>query len=263
MNDMTILDHPNVLRVLFHPRPDYRPVESGQGATVLVEVEPEVSIGGRIYPAAPDAPAILYYHGNGEIAADYTEIAGFYQRIGVTLLVMDYRGYGLSGGTPTSSTLLRDAQAVFDARGQIFADCNLHPARLYVMGRSLGSVPAIEIALHGGNAVSGLIIESGFADTFGLLARLGLPVEGASEAEHGFGNAARIAQITTRSLVLHGTNDVLIPPDDGQALYEQCAASDKRLVLIPGAGHNDILMVGLSEYFDALQAFIFPEEQQG
>ena len=260
---MNLLDHPQVLHVLFHPRregmrvflsPDVRPV--------AVEVEPGSNVGGRLYPAGPNAPAILYYHGNGEIAADYDDIAPLYTRMGITLLVMDYRGYGRSDGTPTARNLLADAVTVFDAVGRIFEDNALTPAQLYVMGRSLGSAAAIEVALHAEEQLAGLIVESGFSDTFALLARLGVQVVttgegiGVDETRDGFGNPAKMARITTRTLVIHGQADVLIPASDGQELYRHCAASDKKLVLIPGGGHNDLMMVGMVQYFEAIRTFV-------
>jgi hypothetical protein len=252
-----ILDHPGIQQALFHPRPDYG--RSGNNShPIHIEVEPGVSIGGRLYPADAESPALLYYHGNGEIAADYDDLANFYTYIGLSLLVLDYRGYGTSTGEPSGSNLLSDAMAVFNQVGSIFAEYNLKPARLYVMGRSLGSVPAVETALHAGDQLAGLIIESGFSDTFGLLERLGVRVEGATEERDGFGNALKMQQISIPTLVLHGQRDILIPPGDGEALHANCAASEKTLVLIPGAGHNDIMMVGMQEYFQAVRQFVFP-----
>jgi hypothetical protein len=256
-----ILDHPDIQRVLFHPRRDYGFEEPGVHS-VSVEVEPGVTLGGRLYPTSdPRSPAVLYYHGNGEIAADYDDIADLYTQMGLALLVIDYRGYGTSSGTPTPSNLISDANTLFSGLNDIFAAYELAPARLYVMGRSLGSVPAIEIALHGSKRLSGLIIESGFADTFGLLERLGLQAQGVNEDQHGFGNAQKMERITMPTLILHGRNDVLIPPSDGQALYDHCAASEKHLVLIPGAGHNDIMLVGMKHYFEAIRSFVFGSEE--
>jgi alpha-beta hydrolase superfamily lysophospholipase len=205
-----ILDQPDVLRVLFHPRPDYGLMSGAPNVhLVSVEVEPGITVDGRLYPAATETPAILYFQGNGEIAADYDDVASLYTQRGITLLVMDYRGYGASGGTPTASNLLADAVIAFDAVGRIFEDNGLAPARLYVMGRSLGSGAAIEVALHAGDQLDGLIIESGFADTFGLLARLGAWVQGADEERDGFGNSSKMGRVTTRTLIIHGQNDVL------------------------------------------------------
>jgi alpha-beta hydrolase superfamily lysophospholipase len=209
-----------------------------------------------LYPATPDSPAILYYHGNGEIAADYDYIAEYYTHLGITLLVIDYRGYGVSDGTPTASNLLTDAVTVFNAVGGILESNGLSPKQLYVMGRSLGSAAAIEVALHAGERLAGLIIESGFAETFPLLARLGVEVQGADEERDGAGNALKISQITTRTLIIHGQDDMLIPAAQGLLLYRCCGAQDKQLVLIANAGHNNLMMVGRSQYFDAIQTFV-------
>lgn len=255
MNDW-ILDRPEVLRVLFHPR---REDEFGPGRpgtlTITFEVEPGLHIGGRLYPASHHAPAILYFHGNGEIAADYDGIAPLYMGLGITLLVVDYRGYGISGGRPTASHLLADAIHIFEDLGDVLAEQSLAPARLYIMGRSLGSAAAIEVARHASDRLAGLIVESGFADTFALLDRLGLRVQGADEECDGFDNAAKIETVQRPTLIIHGRNDVLIPASDGQELYRRSASADRRLVLIPGAGHNDLLWVGKKTYFEAIQTF--------
>lgn len=252
-----MIDRPEVLRVLFHPRrepgwsqaaPDVRPV--------AFEVEAGVHVGGRLHPAGPEAPLLLFFHGNGEIAADYDDLAPWYTRLGIGLLVVDYRGYGASGGRPTGSYLLADAVAVWDRLEVLLADQGLAPVRVYVMGRSLGSAAAIEVARHAGDGLSGLIVESGFADTFALLARLGLWLPGGDEARDGFGNAAKMERLDLPTLILHGQNDVLIPPGDGWVLYERSAASEKRLVLIPGAGHNDLLWVGRAAYYEAIRGFV-------
>jgi alpha-beta hydrolase superfamily lysophospholipase len=259
-----ILDQPEILRLIFHPRPDY-PLAVGApgGQSLSVEVEPGISIGARLYPAPSDAPAILLWHGNGEIAADYDAIAPYYTRIGITLLVADYRGYGMSTGTPSCSNLLTDAVAVFRAAADIFDDHSLTPSRFYIMGRSLGSAAAIEVAAQARAELAGLIVESGFAHTFALLARLGLRMEGTSEHTHGFGNGDKIAEVTVPTLIIHGEDDVLIPAQDGKDLFQRSGAKDKRLLFIPEAGHNDLMLVGRALYFDAIQTFVWGDPGGG
>jgi pimeloyl-ACP methyl ester carboxylesterase len=252
-----LLDRPEVLRVLFHPRRESEWHQTPPGVRpVAFEVQEDVQIGARLHGAGPDAPLILFFHGNGEIAADYDGLAPEYNRLGISLLVVDYRGYGASGGTPTGSHLLADAVAVWDRLSALLVEQGFMPTRLYVMGRSLGSAAAIEVAQRAGEQLAGLIIESGFADTFALLARLGLGVQGANEADDGFDNAAKMGRIGIPTLVIHGHDDFLIPAADGQALHAGSAAADKRLVLIPGAGHNDLMWVGRVTYFEAIRAFV-------
>jgi alpha-beta hydrolase superfamily lysophospholipase len=254
-----ILDRPKVLRVLFYPRREDEFTLCPPGAyPVSVEVEQGVAVGGRLYPAGAHASAILYFHGNGEIAADYDDVAPMYTRLGITLFVADYRGYGTSGGRPTAGHLLVDAVALFDQVSTVLADHGLAPEQLYVMGRSLGSAAAIEVALCRQERLAGLIVESGFADTFALLARMGLRVQGVDEARDGFANAVKIGRIRMPTLIIHGEDDVLIPAGDGRELHRSSASRDKRLVLIPGAGHNDLMWIGRRAYFDAIQAFVLP-----
>jgi hypothetical protein len=253
----TILENPYVLQAMFHPRRDDFAIIRPGAFLISLAVAPEVSVGGRLYPTAdPNAPLILYYHGNGEIAADYDNIEELYTRMGISLLVMDYRGYGTSSGSPQADNLVQDAQSIYAGLPQLLLDYHLSPTSIYVMGRSLGSVPAIETALHFGQQLGGLIIESGFSDTFGLLQRLGVQVEGANEERDGFGNAQKMERITTPTLVIHGEDDYLIPPKDGAELFIHCAATDKTLELIPGAGHNDIMITGMRRYFSAIGSFV-------
>ena len=255
-----ILDQPEVLRALFYPRREYDPASYRSGVhRIAIQVEQGVILGARLYPAGLESPTILYFHGNGEIAADYDGLAPLYTRLGITLLVADYRGYGTSGGTPTASHLLSDAVILFEQVGHILEDHGLISSQIYAMGRSLGSAAAIEVAQHGEDRLAGLIIESGFADTFVLLRRLGWRVQDTREEHGGFGNAAKLSRVRTRTLIIHGRDDELIPATEGHDLYQSCGAADKRLVLIPGAGHNDLMIAGMSAYFDAIRAFVGAE----
>jgi len=124
------------------------------------------------------------------------------------------------------------------------------------MGRSLGSVPAIQAAHAYPERFKGLIIESGFAHTIPLLARLGVPTDVLTGLPDPIGNARKIAEIGLPLLVIHGERDSLIPVENGQALYDASPATHKRLLRIPGAGHNDLLMADLDGYFAAIAHFL-------
>ena len=119
-----LLDSPLVSSILFHPRPA-KPGGSNQPGVTdgTIPVEDEVVLGYRLYAHRPGEPAILYFHGNGEIAPDYDNIAHAYHQIGVSLLVVDYRGYRWSTGTPLASTMPTDAQAVHSALPAIWEGC--------------------------------------------------------------------------------------------------------------------------------------------
>ena len=158
-----------------------------------------------------------------------------------------------------ASSLVHDAPLVFEALEQMLEEVSSEvPQRVFVMGRSLGSAAAIEVARHHQEAIAGLIIESGFADTFGLLARLGVILKDLDETQDVFSNLTKIGQISLPTLVIHGQADMLIPASEGVALYEGSVAPDneKRLVVIPGAGHNDLLALGAAIYFEAIRDFV-------
>ncbi|MBF0135888.1 MAG: lysophospholipase [Magnetococcus sp. DMHC-1] len=253
----TILDHPTVLRAMFHPRRSaFEPGGNPMARDLYLPVTPPIRLGGRVFIATPTAPLILYFHGNGEIATDYDGIAAAYTNMGITLLVVDFRGYGHSDGTPSGSALLTDALAVYQNLSTTLNACGLTPSRVYVMGRSLGSAAALEIAAHGQPPPAGLILESGFALTIPLLERLGCQFQGEVPEELGFGNLEKICQVTQPTLIIHGEEDWIIPVTDGHTLAEHSPARHKKLLIIPGAGHNDLMMVGIEAYFQTIGGFV-------
>jgi pimeloyl-ACP methyl ester carboxylesterase len=254
------LDRPEVTRVLFYPRtdPPDRPVPL-RVRRVDIQVAQGIALGGRLHRAKLDGPNLLFFHGNGELASDYDGISLLYTSLGINLLIVDYRGYGTSDGQPSASAMLDDALTVFEQAGPLLLENELKARPLFVMGRSLGSAAALEVAQHAGDGIDGLILESGFARTRPLLVTLGLrqELEGLDEAQDGFGNLDKIAKVTAPTLIIHGEQDRLIPVDNGRALFEHAAAPHKQLALIPDAGHNDLLFTGQRQYFEALRGFIF------
>jgi len=249
------LDRPEVTRFLFHPRPDAGPGPA-DAADVMIPVEENVAVHARFHTADADAPHILFFHGNGEIVSDYDDLAPVYRQMGVGLLAVDYRGYGRSTGTPTVTAMMRDCRAVLDYVRSWRSD-NHHTGPLILMGRSLGSAPAIELAAAHPNAFSGLIIESGFAYAAPLLRLLGIDVDriGFSE-EEGFRNIDKIRNATRPTLVIHAEGDHIIPFSDGEDLYNACGAADKTFLPIPGANHNDILFKGFKPYMKGVKTLI-------
>jgi uncharacterized protein len=253
--DYSPLDVPEVLLRLFHPRPE--PGLAGartEASDLLIPVDHNVVVGARFHPAAAAAPTLLFFHGNGEIVADYDELAPLYRRQGLNFLPVDYRGYGRSTGTPTVSAMMRDCHAIFDFVRHWLSEMG-YPGPLMVMGRSLGSASALELAAAYPGEIAALIIESGFAYAGPLLQLLGVNLAAIGFQETaGFGNIDKIRAYTGPTLIIHAAHDQIIPLSDGQALYDASAAPDKILLTIPQANHNDILLQGFAAYMAAIQA---------
>jgi hypothetical protein len=193
------------------------------------------------------------FHGNGEIASDYDNIAPLFLEREVNLMVADYRGYGKSQGIPTFSNTLKDAPIIFEGVNDILKEEG-YTSSLYAMGRSLGSISSIEIAHRYPQRIKGLILESGFADPRSLLYHLlGITLE---EDFSQISNMAKIRSISIPTLIIHAQNDSLIPVSEAWKLYESSKASQKRILLIPRADHNTIFLVGASDYLKAIEEFV-------
>lgn len=251
-----LIDLPEIINRLFFPRREFlmepRP-RNGMWHSIVVD--PGVSIGCRFYPARKDGPAVLYFHGNGEIATDYDYVAPFYQERGVNLFVADYRGYGVSDGRPTCSALIADAHPLFEGFAG-FLEHQGYSCDLFVMGRSLGSAPAIEVAFRYQRQLKGLIVESGFASQRNQLIRIGLPFlfpEG--EEIIGFGNDLKIEEIRIPTLIIHGEEDEIIPVEEGRCLFRLSGSAEKKSFFVAGAGHNDLLERSLARYMDVVASF--------
>jgi fermentation-respiration switch protein FrsA (DUF1100 family) len=248
-------DRPEILYRLFFPRREVAADSRDPRAfNRFVEVAEGISICCRCYPARTDGPNILYFHGNGEVAADYDYVAPLYARRGLNLFVADYRGYGGSGGSPTCTAMIKDAHPIYhDFMNYI--DVNGLTGDPFVMGRSLGSAPAIELAYHYQPRLKGLIVESGFASAANQVARLGVQHLFGGGSPVGFGNDLKIRDVRIPTLIIHGEWDEIIPALEGRALYELSGSAEKSSLFIPRAGHNDIMMLGSGAYMDAVQAF--------
>ncbi len=252
--DYSGLDHPEILMHLFHPRQGWNNAgDQNGGEDILIPVEDHIVVGARAHLCAKNAPTILFFHGNGEIVSDYDEIATFYNHNGINFLPVDYRGYGRSTGQPTVTTMMRDCHRIFHFVKEQRAATG-HTGPLIIMGRSLGSASALELAFHYEDQMDGLIIESGFAFAGPLLRLLGIN-SGAIGLDEGVGfkNVSKIKTFSKPTLIIHAEHDHIIPFSDGQALFDACPAPDKTLLKIPGANHNDILARGFSDYMAAVR----------
>jgi len=256
MKNYSKLDQPERLQLIFNPRRcQITPLPKG-AIDVHIEVAPDVIIGCRFYIHAPESPNILFFHGNGETVPDYDDIGPLYNHAGMNLLVTDFRGYSWSNGTPTVSSMLSDAEVLF-TETQNWLQFNKYSGKLFLMGRSLGSVPAIDLATRHENDIKGLIIESGIADTIPLAKSLGIPVDDVDFSEKdGFRNIEKIATVKTATFIFHGARDEIIAADEAEKLQSFSGARTKEFIVIPGATHNTMITTGGKLYFETIKKFI-------
>lgn len=250
------LDRPEILSFIFHPYQSAKTEAVPGSVDIKFNVEESVAVSCRFHLIDKNAPVVLYFHGNGEIISDYDEIGPMYTEAGMNLLVTDYRGYGLSTGTPSVTTMLSDAHYLFDKIIE-WLDQTGYTGSLFIMGRSLGSACAIDLCSKVSERIKGLIIESGFCDTVPLLRTLGLDPHSLGIQENDcFNHQLKIAEITLPTLILHGSNDILIPIPEAEKLQAFSGARLKEFQIIPGADHNTMILTGGRQYFKTIKAFI-------
>jgi hypothetical protein len=253
---MNLLDNPLILSMVFYPRTAapgrHNPPHINDG---IIPVAGDVVLGYRLYIHQPDSPLILYFHGNAEVASDYDDIATLYHRIGASLLVVDYRGYGWSTGSPLVSALLSDTEAIHQALPDILKNGGLSNPPLYIMGRSLGSISAIQIAHQHPDSFKGIILESGISQVVHVLLRWGFPAN-LLQGLDPVGNFRKIAEINLPLLVIHGELDQIVPVSHGQELYDLSPTQHKQILRVFNAGHNDLLYRNAEAYFAAIADFL-------
>lgn len=204
------------------------------------------------FPAANSAQssgAAIYFHGNAGHLGDRGTVAAALSGMGLDVLLLDYRGYGLSEGRATEEGLYADARAAYqwlvDERG-------IDPRRLFLIGNSLGSAVACDLAMQ--RRIAGLVLLGAFTNTPALarhrirwLPEWYLDWEGTR-----FDTVDRVGRVKAPVLVGVAAEDRIIPTGEAEKVFE-AASEPKRWCLINDAGHNDIF--AHEELWKALYSF--------
>ena len=248
--DYSALDRPEISARSFYPRSHWTKTPAG-AVDYAIDVDDDVYLSCRFFPVGRANPTILFFYGNGETAAGYDSIAPLYNDIGANFFIADYRGYGAAGGSPAFTPMLADAHKVLESLRETMK-VRQFTGPLFVMGRSMGRHAAFELATGAADRISGVIIESG-RPTLGQFT-YGLAPEAARALEAAYQEKARSIDIP--ALVIHGQMDEGAPLRDAVGMFNDFKTADKRLEIIPGAGHNDLMYVGTRQYFNAIRNFI-------
>ena len=222
-----------------------------EGERIAVDLRDGTRLAGWYLPLPGEGrgPAVLWLYGNGETIGAIAPILKAFRPPGAALLVLDYPGYGASGGKASEAGIYETATAGYET---LAARPDTDPERIVVYGRSMGSAAATWIAAR--RPVAGLVLESPFTSAremsrqhYGLFPRAVLRL--------GLDNLTTIAQVRAPILILHGTADRLVPIKMGQRVA-QAAAGPVEFVSLEGASHNETYAIGGTLYRDRLWSFV-------
>lgn len=194
---------------------------------------------------------MLYFHHNAiNIGANVSQAHKF-QQLGYAVLLIDYRGFGLSEGSfPTETQLYEDAQAAWV---YLTRDRQVPASQIVIYGHSVGGAIAIDLAIKHPEARA-LIVQSSFTSLREMTKRFGLfwilPVD--LILRQHFDSLQKIKSLRIPLLIIHGTADPQIPVAMGQALY-QAAPEPKQILIIPQAGHDNNMA---AEYYQVVKRFV-------
>ncbi len=240
-------------RFLYYPDrlpADLPPPRWAVGAEeVWLDCEDGVSIHGLWWPEPAGAPAILFLHGNAQEVYSWSLVREELAPLQCRMLLIDYHGYGKSGGEPHEAGLYLDGRAALRWLGEQ----GVGDGKIIVFGKSLGGGVACEIAQ--GRGFRALVLESTFTSLASVARKLFPFLPGKAQLGETYDSISKLRRVRCPVMVIHGDRDELIPVEEGLALYE-AAPEPKELYLVKGAGHNDVSMVAGPEYTRRITSFL-------
>lgn len=240
-------------KFLYYPDrlpPDMPPPRWAGGAEeVWMDCEDGVRIHGLWWGEPEGAPVILFLHGNAQEAYSWSLVHEELAPAGCRLLLIDFHGYGKSGGEPHEAGLYLDGKAAL----QWLHDTGIEDSGIVVFGKSLGGGVACEIAQD--RRFKALVLESTFTSLASVARKLFPFLPRGVPLGEVYDSALKLPRALCPVLIIHGDRDELIPVEEGLALHS-IAPEPKELYLVAGAGHNDVSLVAGPTYARRIAAFI-------
>jgi uncharacterized protein len=240
-------------RLIYFPSPG--PVPSAavvlpNGRDVVIDTEDGIRLGAWYFPIAGTAPAVLVCNGNGGDRSMRAALAVALNRMGLSVLLFDYRGYGGNPGNPSEEGLAADARA---AQAWLAAQPEVDPQRIAYFGESLGAAVTIGLAVQ--RPPAALVLRSPFTSLadVGAVHYPWLPVRRLL-LDH-YPSIERIASVRAPVLVIAGDRDDIVPARLSRRLFD-AAGEPKRYVVIRSAGHNDPDLLDGRQMLDEIAGFL-------
>jgi alpha-beta hydrolase superfamily lysophospholipase len=205
-------------------------------------------------PAPQAKGVILYFHGNGINVGANVEHANRFWKMGFSVLLIDYRGYGRSEGKfPTEKRVYEDAEMALQ---YLVQQQGIQLRDIFLYGHSLGGAIAINLASHHPN-LAGVIVESSFTSMSDMVVYLKrynwLPIN--LILHHKFESIEKVKELKHPLLFIHGTGDRVVPSFMSQMLYDAATSPKKQILIVPDARHDNVATVTGQRYQQTIENF--------
>lgn len=193
----------------------------------------------------------LAFHGNASNIAGRAEVYRFLWQLPANVLAVEYRGYGRSEGNPSEAGIYQDAQAGYD---YALKTLNVQPERIISFGQSLGTAVAVDLAAR--RPVAAVVLEAPFPSTRAVTRRIYPYLPGIGlVAKSKFDTAEKLARVRVSVLIVHCTQDPVIPFLLGEEVYQH-ARSPKFFLRIDGVCHEEASLIAPARYRQQLLDFL-------
>lgn len=217
--------------------------------SLKIRTEDGETLDGWFVPAPASRETLLYLHGNGGNIGHRVDMIRTFHSLGLNVLIFDYRGYGRSTGKPSEEGIYRDAMAAWNHLTQ---ERRIPAEHIALFGESLGGSIAAWLAER--HPPRALVIYAAFTSVSDMAKTLYpfLPI--GLIARYRYDTRATLARVHAPLLILHSTEDEIIPYRHAQELFA-IAPEPKKLVTLRG-GHNDAIFVSGAVFEQALREFL-------
>jgi fermentation-respiration switch protein FrsA (DUF1100 family) len=215
---------------------------------VYISAKDGVRIAGWYLPSKSPRATFIFSHGNGGNISHRLEKIKMLNDLDVNVLIFDYRGYGMSNGSPSEEGLYLDAEAVYD---YLVHEKKVPPRKIIGYGESLGASVIIDLA--GRHELGGIIVEGGFPSIRDM-AKEYFPFIPSFVYKTSYNSLEKIGRIKAPKLHFHSVDDEVVPYELGRKLFDR-APGPKEFVDLQG-GHNDSFLISRDVFVEKIDSFI-------
>ena len=208
---------------------------------VWLDTSDGVRINGWLIPGQLDMPLVIFFHGNASNISHFVDMVHYFNEMGLSTLIFDYRGFGKSRGQAIhEDNLYRDGRSAIEyltARGW-------QPSQMIFYGHSLGAAVALQMGLESPPAA--VVLEAPFTSMSKIawhIAPIGYTLSGWWATDAKFDNLSKIEDLSAPLVIFQGGKDEIVPPQMAWRLFKQ-ARDPKAFYLIPEGGHSKLFQTG-------------------